>query len=753
MAQDLLSTLSQPAIGLGSHRDHLARSKARHSCGVLVRRLLACGLWLFFASSVQGQCPCRNSGPNLVQNGDFTAGAVGFTTDAQPGGRNAAQDRFWVVPAANFHGGWSGAGNPGNFLLLDNPTPGLAWRQTVQGVFPGQQYCISVDVMDVNGQDARPQLQMQIDGVVLGTRIVNTNQGAWTTWTLPWTSTANAPSSAVLSIFALGAQGLGHDFGLDNIRVMACCPRSVLPNPVFEVQLPSCPGEPIQGTATQPSADLVHQWVIGETDLKGELVGGEMTACFGPNCTLPLQPGKCYRVKHGMYGACQTWVERRKMVCVPKAVGVTPECRTEEVCERITCKPGETPYDDECGCGCLQNPESCPQPLAEAGPDRVLCPNSRMSDVQIGSPGQEGCSYAWSPAAGLSDSAAAQPTVWWRDDLGSVIYIVTATCASGCLASDAVTVRTGAEAGILKLRSRGRFPFLSCGQQADLALSGHSANGFEWECAPSAGGPWSACPGAVISQPAYTTEPLNKPLFVRVRVQCGGINTDLSNVVALNPFCTVDPPIDLGTAAEFPSGVVFDLPVPENPSPPPSSNSEPATEPSAEPSALTACTRLTTAGGTMCACGRFPSESAMSGVRLGDEPVQKTEANPQRILLRVPETLEPGEHRLYGDSAAGFGPSDVCSFRLVRLTGSLAQDELFRGQGTDLEIRVEGTREPVRVRLVNSTPQIITIEGGDDQVIESSGGRKNRVERRVRGLQRGDFKVDWTLLDTECPCD
>lgn len=169
--------------------------------------------------------------------------------------------------------------------------------------------------------------------------------------------------------------------------------------------------------------------------------------------------------------------------------------------------------------------------------------------------------------------------------------------------------------------------------------------------------------------------------------------------------------------------------------------------------ALLDCPTYATAGKPLCACGRFPTETAMAGVRLDGEALRLLEGTPGRLLLQLPDTLEPGEHTLRGDPEAGFGAEAVCSFQMLRLSGSIDQKKLFRGQGADLEISVEGTRDPVRVRLFNGSPQVVRLKGGDEQVATSKGGRKNRIRRNVRGLEKGAFQIDWTLLGTECPCN
>ncbi len=51
------------------------------------------------------------------------------------------------------------------------------------------------------------------------------------------------------------------------------------------------------------------------------------------------------------------------------------------------------------------------------------------------------------------------------------------------------------------------------------------------------------------------------------------------------------------------------------------------------------------------------------------------------------------------------------------------------------KIRVEGTREPVEIRLYNSTPWLVDVKGGP--IVRTSGGRNNKKEIKITGLQPG----------------
>lgn len=176
-----------------------------------------------------------------------------------------------------------------------------------------------------------------------------------------------------------------------------------------------------------------------------------------------------------------------------------------------------------------------------------------------------------------------------------------------------------------------------------------------------------------------------------------------------------------------------------------------ATDPDAP--AITGGHTLTTAGSEMCVCGRFPEPPARDGLLLDGAPIgSPPAASSTGIVFVTPLTLEPGPHRVTGDSAAGFAPSEGHDFEALRIEAAVDQEQLLRGGSTQLRIRVAGTERPIELELVNRTPSIIRVEGGDEQTARSSGGAENTITRRLEALSQGAFDLSWTLPDRRCPC-
>lgn len=80
--------------------------------------------------------------------------------------------------------------------------------------------------------------------------------------------------------------------------------------------------------------------------------------------------------------------------------------------------------------------------------DKTICPAGPI-EIGYGAAGNPaapaGAMYAWAPATGLSDAAAANPTATVT---GKMDYIVTVTLANGCVFKDTVTVTPTANAGV-----------------------------------------------------------------------------------------------------------------------------------------------------------------------------------------------------------------------------------------------------------------------------------------------------------------
>ena len=183
---------------------------------------------------------CPGDAFNLVENGDFEAGDVGFnssltsncscafatycvTTDATLKCNNS----FWDPVLAS-----SGT----NYMVIDGSV-GSVWSQSIN-VNSGQTYLIAFDFYpDISGSPS-PTLGVYVNGNLVLGNIIGT-LGEWTTFCEEWTATTTGP--VTLEIRQENSVGFD-DYGLDNIRMEGCCDISVsLPD-----TLVACENDPVQ---------------------------------------------------------------------------------------------------------------------------------------------------------------------------------------------------------------------------------------------------------------------------------------------------------------------------------------------------------------------------------------------------------------------------------------------------------------------------------------------------------------------------
>ncbi len=157
-------------------------------------------------------------------------------------------------------------------------------------------------------------------------------------------------------------------------------------------------------------------------------------------------------------------------------------------------------------------------------------------------------------------------------------------------------------------------------------------------------------------------------------------------------------------------------------------------------------TPMVLAGDVVCATGYFPDWKSRSGILLNGAPVPDVYSSSSLgLVLGLGQDISPGKHTLGCDPASGFGTAANLPFTVIDVSGDVDRSKLLRGESTPLRLHVVGTAEPVELELVNLTPDIVSLSGGDRQVIKTSGGAQNDALRSVKGLKRGDFNLRYTL--------
>lgn len=164
-----------------------------------------------------------NSGENLVYNGDFELGNVGFTSQyIYQSNLNPEGTYYLGNNAHTFHGGFTGIDHTtgtGNFMIVNGAKTAntIAWSQTIN-VVPNTDYAFSTWVCNLSpySEEYLAQLQFSINGVQIGNIFkAPLNVGVWNQFYEIWNS--GTATQAVITILNQNINGLGNDFGLDDI--------------------------------------------------------------------------------------------------------------------------------------------------------------------------------------------------------------------------------------------------------------------------------------------------------------------------------------------------------------------------------------------------------------------------------------------------------------------------------------------------------------------------------------------------------
>ena len=173
----------------------------------------------------------------------------------------------------------------------------------------------------------------------------------------------------------------------------------------------------------------------------------------------------------------------------------------------------------------------------------------------------------------------------------------------------------------------------------------------------------------------------------------------------------------------------------------------------AGPTAITGGTPMVFAGKNACVAGRFPTElggleEAAKALMLDGRPLEPRAASPTTIVVHVEADTKPGPRTIGWNNMAGaIGELPII---VLGLEGTIDRDKLMRGESTTMRLRILGGAQRIALRIVNQTPSIIQVEGGDSQVVTTSGGFDNVVTREVRGIRKGNFAIDYSLDQPPC---
>jgi hypothetical protein len=198
---------------------------------ILLAIVMAAGM-IYHHRAMGQMCP-KSSGTELIVNGDFSAGNVGFTTGYSYNASAVTPGTYSIGTNPNtLNSYFANMGDhttgTGNMLIVDvDNVPGkVAYSTTVTGVLPNTTYFFSAWFADVNRTfENPPRLQFSIGGTPLGA-IVNVNPDrsshAWEQFYVVWNSGAHS-GPLTIQIQNMRTESNGNDLALDDISFSTSC--------------------------------------------------------------------------------------------------------------------------------------------------------------------------------------------------------------------------------------------------------------------------------------------------------------------------------------------------------------------------------------------------------------------------------------------------------------------------------------------------------------------------------------------------
>jgi hypothetical protein len=223
----------------------------------------------------------------LVVNGNFSAGNVGFTSVysyVAPAPNALWPEGLYTVdwnPNYDHTNFWGrdhtdGVLNPvptnaGNLMIVNGAgaTPQIAVWQEVLTVLPNMPYYFSAWAMSMNSVEPYAQLRFSVNGTLVGTTAVlpsrpqnNNPPYNWIQFYGNWTSPAGV-TSATLQIVDLQTAPGGNDFGLDDISFGTLAPIPIVITPSVNAGNPVCEGDTLHLTSnvTGGLPPIIYSWI------------------------------------------------------------------------------------------------------------------------------------------------------------------------------------------------------------------------------------------------------------------------------------------------------------------------------------------------------------------------------------------------------------------------------------------------------------------------------------------------------------
>ncbi len=377
---------------------------------------------------------CHSSGVELVTNGDFSGGNVGFASSyAYTPPPNSAAAQYWVGTGPQT-GGW----NPGmfsngdhtsgigNYMLVNGSgTAGTSvWCETIP-VTANTNYNFSSWLSSLNNVNPA-QLQFSINGVPLGAIFTApATFGSWQQFSSAWNS--GAAVSANICIINQNISLGGNDFGLDDISFQACVKQCSTTTVI---------------TITEPPV------------LTNTLTANGATICAGNNSVLTNV------ITGGTTPYTTTWSSGGNSIGTPVTTTVTPASTTTYTAVVADAK------------GCPNTATAIvnvnPLPIPVANSNSPVCVNQTINLNGAGA-----LTYTWAGPAAYS-STTQSPSIINATVAMSGSYTLTVTDNNGCTNSTTTPVTVNPLPTVTVNSAT------ICAGQQTATLTANGANTYSW---------------------------------------------------------------------------------------------------------------------------------------------------------------------------------------------------------------------------------------------------------------------------------
>ncbi|MGD9680449.1 MAG: hypothetical protein AB7W16_04630 [Candidatus Obscuribacterales bacterium] len=120
-----------------------------------------------------------------------------------------------------------------------------------------------------------------------------------------------------------------------------------------------------------------------------------------------------------------------------------------------------------------------------------------------------------------------------------------------------------------------------------------------------------------------------------------------------------------------------------------------------------------------------------------DSEAQVVAASPVELRISLPDDLAAGSHTIAVESQGARSNNARFEYIKAEVTAEEKKKEISR-----FVVTVKGTQNPVHVRVINRTPDVVKLSKGDSVIITTSGGSHNHYSLGAKRLKKGDYKIE-----------